>query len=756
MTSTSRGLTAVGPDEEPAPPGPPPRSETPAAGPDDDLAGELAAERAHIDVCRATLARMVAAAQQQVVLGEDVSGDGASAEVLGRYLRSYARQLADEPDGPLFFGRLDFGIGPDAGDHRGQRYYVGRRHIAADATATPLVIDWRAPVSRVFYQASPRDPQGVAVRRRFGWAAAGKGEPSDLSSLEDERLDTGGAPTGAGAAPAPGGAGSRIVAAEIERPRVGPMRDIVATIQPEQDDLVRRPLADSVCVQGAPGTGKTAVGLHRAAYLLYTYPQRIQRGGLLVVGPNRAFLRYIAEVLPALGEIDVRQCTVDDLIDRFPVRGQDTAAATAVKHGARMPDVLARALYQRVRPPSEPLAIPDGSYRWRVAEDELSDVVAQVREQAPPYATGREWVRARTVELVRRQVERRAGPPPQEWVRRIGRSRALKAFLDAVWPAVRPEEVVVELLSDPEVLDVAADGLLTAAEQTALRWAKPPRSVKSARWSAADLVLIDEVAGLIERPGSYGHVVVDEAQDLSPMQCRVLARRSDFGSLTVLGDLAQGTTPWAARNWPEHLAHLGKPEATVAPLTTGFRVPAAIVAVANQLLAHLDAQVPPARSLRGDGELRVSRVSEITAGVVTAVRQALRAPGSIGVISTDAAVPALRRALSEAGIPTAEPEEADGARRVTVLPAAIAKGLEYDQVIAVEPADIVAAESRGLHRLYVVLTRAVSRLHIVHTHPLPPALGDLPVGDTPEHDLPESETPQGEPSGSHGLGESRR
>ncbi|MBC3981976.1 AAA family ATPase [Streptomyces sp. AC536] len=685
----------------------------------------MAAERAHVGACRATLARMVESARRQVSLGEDVSGDGASAEVLGRYLRGYARQLAQEPEAPLFFGRLDFDTAPTTGDHRGQRYYIGRRHIAADATATPMVIDWRAPVSRVFYQASPRAPQGVAVRRRFGWAPASRGEPGDLTSLEDERLGAATTAAGRDEEAAAAGAGSRIVAAEIERPRVGPMRDIVATIQPEQDDLVRGALAESVCVQGAPGTGKTAVGLHRAAYLLYTYPQRIQRGGLLVVGPNRTFLRYIAEVLPALGEIDVRQCTADDLIDRFPVRGEDTPDVAAVKHDPRMAEVLARALYRRVRPPSESLAIPDGTYRWRVDADELAEIVAQVREQAPPYATGRDWVLSRTMELVRRQVERRAGPPPQEWVRRMSRSRAVKAFLDAAWPVARPEEVVAELLSAPDAIQAASDGLLSPAEQAALCWAKPPRSAKSARWSAADLVLIDEVAGLIERPGSFGHVVVDEAQDLSPMQCRVLARRSDFGSLTVLGDLAQGTTPWAARSWPEHLAHLGKPNATVAPLTTGFRVPAAIVAVANALLPHLETWVPPARSLRSEGELHVHPVADALAGTVAAVRAARRAAGSIGVIAADAAVPEVRRALAEAGIATAEPDEADPARRVTVLPASLAKGLEYDQVVAVEPAAIVAAEPRGLHRLYVVLTRAVSGLRIVHSRPLPPALGTL-------------------------------
>ncbi|WP_246451328.1 HelD family protein [Allostreptomyces psammosilenae] len=677
---------------------------------------------------------MVRDAGDQVVSGENASADGASAEALGRRLRGRARDLREEPDRPLFFGRLDFDDSPDGGDHRGQSYHIGRRRISPHPAAPPMVIDWRAPVSRTFYQASARDPRGVAVRRRFGWAPGSHGAAEDLTGLEDERLT---ARAGAGVhggvddrADGPAG-GSRIVAGEIERPRVGPMRDIVATIQPEQDDLVRGGLADSVCVQGAPGTGKTAVGLHRAAYLLYTYPQRIQRGGLLVLGPNRAFLRYIAEVLPALGEIDVRQCTIEDEIARHPVRATDGDAAAAVKHDVRMAAVLARALYGRVRRPAElltePLAVPDGSYRWRVPVEELDRVVAEVRAQAPPYAVGREHVRSRTVALIQRQAERRAGPPGNEWLRRIGRAKAVTAYLDAVWPATRPEEVVAALLGDPAALAEAADGLLTAGEQAAISWPKPPRTFRTARWSAADMVLLDEVAGLIERPAGYGHVVVDEAQDLSPMQCRAIARRVDFGSITVLGDLAQGTTPWAADNWPEQLAHLGKPDAAVVPLTTGFRVPAAVVALANRLLDALPVDVPPARSLRRDGELRIERVErgdDLAAATVAAVREALAREGSVGVIATEPDAARAGAALRAAGIPAAGVEEIGTAARVTVLPATAADGLEFDHVVVVEPAAIEAAEPRGRHRLYVVLTRAVSRLHLLHHRPLPAPLAD--------------------------------
>ncbi|MET7699971.1 AAA family ATPase [Streptomyces sp. NPDC005485] len=679
--------------------------------PDPALAASLARERVYHDTCRAALAAMVDGAEEQVVIGEDVSASGADAEVLGYQFRSRAKEMRELPEGPLFFGRLNFLDRDENGadrEHAGQSYRIGRLRISEHPAAPPLVVDWRAPVSRAFYQASARDPQGVAVRRRFGWAPGSRGDSADLTGLEDERLAAGEAVE------------SRLLAGEIERPRVGPMRDIAATIQPEQDDLVRGELAVSVCVQGAPGTGKTAVGLHRAAYLLYTYPQRIRRSGLLILGPNRTFLSYISEVLPALGETGVRQSTIGDEIARHPVRAEDDPRAACVKHDARMAEVLRRALYARVAPATaevNSVVVPDGSYRWRVPDRELRRIVDDVRAEEPPYAVGRERVRTRAVRYLQAQAELRAGPCTNAWVQKIARSRPVGAYVDAVWPRVRAEEVVAELFTDPEALAAAADGMLDADEQKALLWAKPPRSYKSARWSAADLVLLDEVAGLIEHPEGYGHLVVDEAQDLSPMECRAIARRAPFGSLTVLGDLAQGTTPWAARDWSELLGHLGKPDAAVVPLTIGFRVPGAVVELANRLLEQLDVGVQPARSLRQDGELRIREVTDLPAGTVDAVRDALAHEGSIGVIAADEDVVRLREALHAADIGTVGPDELGA--RVTVLPAALAKGLEYDHVVAVEPATVVEAEERGLHRLYVVLTRAVSRLDVVHSRPLP-------------------------------------
>jgi hypothetical protein len=314
-----------------------------------------------------------------------------------------------------------------------------------------------------------------------------------------------------------------------------------------------------------------------------------------------------------------------------------------------------------------------------------------------------------------------------------------------VWPEVAAESLVWSLLADAAVLAGCADGVLSADEQALLVWRRRPRSVRATRWSAADAILIDEAAGLIDRVPSFGHIVVDEAQDLSPMQCRAIARRSEHGSITLLGDLAQGTATWAARDWHDTLVHLGKPDARVVPLTTGFRVPEAVLALANRLLPTLDVAVPEAVSLRRDGWLAVHHVDDIHAATVEQVRAGLDHEGSVAVIAADAAVPGLISALAAAGIAattpdattpgtatpsTATPEAAtpDAAApgaadaRVTLLPASLAKGLEYDHVVVVEPAEIVAAEARGLHRLYVVLTRAVSRLAVVHARPLPPPL----------------------------------
>ncbi|GAA0935360.1 HelD family protein [Nonomuraea longicatena] len=638
-------------------------------------------EQRYVERCRAALRRMLEAARDNVVIGETVASSGYSAERLGIHLRTLVKELGEAPDGPPFFGRLDFG----AGEHAGRTYYLGRRHLSGEHGEPPVVIDWRAPVSRAFYRASARDPYGIDNRRRFGWSGLA------LTGFEDERLTSGQQ------------GDSAIVAAEIERPRVGPMRDIVATIQPDQDDLVRVDLADSVCVQGAPGTGKTAVGLHRAAYLLYTHRQRLERSGVLVLGPNRTFMRYIAAVLPALGEVEVEQTTLDELLGGRPA-GQ--GPGEELKHDARMARVLRRALYARITRPGEPVVVTDGATRWRVQEEHLLRIVDDTRRADVPYAVGRERVRAQVMALVIRQAELSGVTATAAWVKRMGRQ--VTPFLDRVWPSAKPDQVLAELLADPRE---AGEGLLSEAECAALSASRPRRK---GAWTAADAVLLDELAGLLDRPRGYGHVIVDEAQDLSPMQCRAIARRSEYGSLTVLGDLAQATTPWAARDWARQLDALGKPGAEVVALTTGFRVPASVVELANRLLAALEVAVPPTTSFRQDGRVSVRAGADLREEVAAAVRAALECEGSVGVIASARTSEKLSEALWDRGV--------DLGGRVSVLPAADAKGLEFDHVIVAEPAEIAEGERRGLNRLYVALTRAVSRLDVVHTRPLPAQL----------------------------------
>src|SRR5436190_5373696 len=310
-----------------------------------------------------------------------------------------------------------------------------------------------------------------------------------------------------------------------------------------------------------------------------------------------------------------------------------------------MAAVLRRALYAQIAEPVESIVVPDGSYRLRVPVTALARQVARIRGEDVPYGVGRERLRARIVATVQRQLEARGETPTRRWLDQIGRARPVAAALDHAWPKVRPEQLLTTLLSDPDALARAADGVLTAEEQQAIHWQRPPRSVKSAAWTAADHLLLDEIAGLIEHPTSYRHIVVDEAQDLSPMQCRALARRSVHGSLTVLGDLAQGTSPWAAGDWHEQLAHLGKAGSPVAALTMGFRVPAVVLAFANRLLPGLGAAAPPTRSIRTDGALRVRQAPDLTSATVAAVHAALDHEGSIAVIATDVLLANLSAAL---------------------------------------------------------------------------------------------------------------
>ncbi|MCX4779258.1 AAA family ATPase [Streptomyces sp. NBC_01264] len=646
----------------------------------------------------------------------DVTANWVNAIVLQAQIDDRIKALADLAHTPLFFGRLNYLHAPGAElaeGAEGEQFYIGRRHVH-DAGGDPMVIDWRAPVSQPFYRASKNDPQDIGLRRRFGYTGG------ELTAYEDEHLSD----------PAEAAAVSKLLQQEIERPRVGPMRDIVATIQPEQDEIVRSGLSGSVCVQGGPGTGKTAVGLHRVAYLLYAHRDRLARTGTLVIGPNRSFLHYIEQVLPALGELEVKQATVEDLVTRadLEVRGADAAETAVVKGDARMAEVLRRAVHSHVSEPVEPLMVVRGSRRWRVPAYEIAEIVAELQNRDIRYGAARDALPQRIAHAVLVRMEQ-AGEAPDDRVQdAVARNPAVKAVVKAVWPLVEPAKLVLRLLSDAEFLAEHADGILSPHEQSLLLWAKPARSVKSVKWSAADLVLIDETTDLVERTHSLGHVVIDEAQDLSPMQYRAVGRRCTTGSATVLGDLAQGTTPWATRSWDEALGHLGKPGAVLEELTAGFRVPREVIAYASRLLPTISPGLSPVSSVRETpGSLIVSEVpSDLPAAVIAACRASLVHEGSIGLIAADARIPELAEALLAAGLPYLSPgQETTAESRLTLVPASLAKGLEYDYVVLHEPAEVVAGEPderTGLRRLYVCLTRAVSGLTVLHTSPLPQPL----------------------------------
>ncbi|MEU4615484.1 HelD family protein [Streptomyces umbrinus] len=678
----------------------------------------LSRERAHLTHSRAALRSMREDVESLDI--RDVTANWVNAEVLTRQIGDRVKALADLSHTPLFFGRLDYLHSPGADQAEGaggERFYIGRRHVH-DADGDPMVIDWRAPVSQPFYRASKKNPLDIALRRRFGYTGG------DLTAYEDEHLSD----------PAEAAATSKLLQQEIERPRVGPMRDIVATIQPEQDEIVRSGLGGSVCVQGGPGTGKTAVGLHRVAYLLYAHRDRLARTGTLVIGPNASFLHYIEQVLPALGELEVKQATVDDLVAHVEVRGRDEAATAVVKGDARMAEVLRRAVRSHVTMPVEPVVVVRGSRRWRVPAYELEVIVRELLDRDIRYGAAREALPQRIAHAVLVQMERSGEAPDDRVQDAVARNPAVKAAVKSLWPPVEPAKLVLRLLSDADFLATHAEGVLTEDEQKTILWSRPVRSVKSAKWAAADAVLIDEATDLVQRTHSLGHVVLDEAQDLSPMQYRAVGRRCTTGSATVLGDLAQGTTPWATRSWEEALTHLGKGDAVVEELTAGFRVPTDVITYASRLLPHIAPGLTPVASVRenpGFFEVRPATADTSDASdteVVAACEELLRNEGSVGLIAADARVPLLAEALAAAGLPYLGPgEETTLTTRLTLVPASLAKGLEYDYVVLDEPRAVVDGEPderTGLRRLYVSLTRAVSGLIVTHAAPLPPQLAE--------------------------------
>jgi DNA helicase IV len=684
---------------------------------------DLDAERTYLELAYEQLAAMRARARQAASISESAA-QAVDSAIARAHLEHRVGTLDVDVPG-LAFGRLD----EDGEGNDGATWYVGRRHVE-DERGDPVVVDWRAPVSTPFYRATAADPLGLRRRRRF--VMTGR----QVDDLFDEDFDDPDSVDAAhhGGIPDP-------LLAELERSRTGEMRDIVATIAAEQDVVIRAPLDTCLVVQGGPGTGKTAVGLHRAAFLLFEHRERLDRQGVLVVGPNPLFLRYIAQVLPSLGETAARQTTVERLVGGR-VRAFDTPDAARVKGDARMAEVLARAAAQHLRPPDEDPQVPTPWGTLRIPASAIRDVVDEIVdrvERGVPFATGRTAFRTRLRRLARLTHEAARGDdaaPADQFESAWSGNAEATALAGRVWPSLSAPALVKRVLTGRTALARAAEGLLDAGEQ-ALVLRKGARRIDDEPWTVAELVLVDEAeAQLNGVRRTYGHVVVDEAQDLSAMGLRAIARRCPSRSMTVLGDLAQATAPGAQSDWDRVVRLLGSPPtASVEELELGYRVPAPIIDVANRLLPTVAPGVRPARSVRIAGRPPlVVPCPEPLAPEVARRTQALAGEWtSVGVIVPEPLAGAVGEALASAGVAfgTAGRPGRPGGEVVTLLVPPEAKGLEFDAVVVAEPAAFLTGDTGGTdgidgtaggRLLYIALTRAVQDLTIVHATPLPPAL----------------------------------
>jgi hypothetical protein len=668
---------------------------------------------------------------------ERAAGDW-DATVALSHLTKRVKSLAADAR-PLCFGRID-----ETATAPAASWYIGRRHVE-DGAGDPVVVDWRAPVAVPFYRATFRDPCGLRLRRRFILEQA-----RTIVDLLDEDFDD---PDTAGHTAASGLPDPLL--AELGRSRTGTMHDIVATIAAEQDRIIRAPLDTPLVVQGGPGTGKTAVGLHRAAFLLYEHRAQLERQGVLVLGPNPLFLAYISDVLPSLGEVAVVQTTLAGLAGAWRRGGEDAADVARLKGDLRMATVIDRACRLALRPPDEPL---ETSTRWgsvRLLVPELTEMLDAAL--ASPGSLNQRRLRFRSAivrSVTATLVERR--PDAVVDLDDIGadlrRDRALQRALDRIWPNQTAASVVRALLRRPETRARASDTILSPEEQDLLgRAGRGDRRVQTRNgrpvgqdhqgradrraqspagrpeWAESDLPLLDEAhAVLTGPPRRYGYVVVDEAQDLSGMALRMVARRSADGrSLTILGDLAQATAPGSTRDWADAIAALGHPPgACVEALATGYRVPGQIMDVANRLLADGGAGLPLTTSVRVTDDpplFRAAGPGQLVAAAVDEAVAVLARFASVAMIALPALQDDLADQLRRHEVPLTPRGQPPAAGTVTLLEPAEAKGLEFDAVIVVDPgAWLDQPAGRGL--LYIALTRAVQHLSVVHTDPLPPAL----------------------------------
>ena len=789
------------------------------------MESELEAEQEFVDLAYARLDAMRGDANSMLEGVLDLGKGGTfqsrtERDVIVRTSLARLEQL-DIGDQALTFGRIDRVVdegpaadGPDT-DPGTESFHIGRLAVSGEELE-PLVVDWRAPVAEPFYRATGRDPLGLVLRRHL--ALQGR----TVVSVEDERFSAPGAVServgsGDGGSPSGDASGELIVGdlpiggpaallAALDRARSGRMTDIVSTIQAEQDEIIRAPLSGVLVVQGGPGTGKTAVALHRAAYLLYTHRFPLERQGVLVVGPNPLFLRYIEQVLPSLGETGVTLSTVSGLVPEIRIRENGPAEVARLKGDARMATVIARAVRTRQRPlsadvsprvvtPENPTAqmrsakvvaravrtrqrplsddvlVPYGALVLRLSAQDSRTIVEGARRRPGTHNARRRLVEQSVAQVLAdraRQTQQRlgVGAPStvtafpgyedpaefdddefdfEDFSRKVRRVPELAEALDRMWPRLSPHELLHDLYGAPPLIAAASRGILSTEEQALLQ---RPRSASfdDVPWTPADAALVDEARHLLgprtggadEALRKYGHIVVDEVQDLSPMQLRMLTRRSLAGSMTVVGDIAQATAPWAPSSWDdivEHLPHR-RPAHTV-ELTVSYRTPAEVLAVAARVLAVAAPGLTPPTPVRRTGvEPRMVRVpgedgpattADLARAVARAATEEVEAvrPGRVAIIAPDTLHAALVTALDDVGTPVVDARDMRRgglSEPLVLLGSEAANGLEFDAVVVVEPAVIAGETARGLRTLYVALTRPTQRLVVVSLTPPPAAL----------------------------------
>ena len=627
----------------------------------------------------------------------------------------------DMGDAALVFGRID-----QEAEAGGGRYYIGRVGVW-DVDQDPVVVDWRAPVAEAFYRATGPVPMGLERRRHLvsrGRVVVGIedelfGDPERFRDGDGNRLK---------------GEGALIAA--LETARTGRLGDIIGTIQAEQDDIIRAPLSGVHAVQGGPGTGKTVVALHRAAYLLYTHRFPLEGQGVLVVGPNRLFLAYIEQVLPSLGEAGVQMATLGDVVGGVRVGDRrEQAEVGRLKGDLRMVRFVTRAVRTRQQPLRADLRIGHG-LQWLVLPvEESRRIVDQARRRYRTHNAARKFVEAEFYGAL--VASGRGDLDPEALRERLRGELSVREALEWMWPVLTPAQLLNDLFGSRALIRSADPSLTT--EQVDALYRERVSQPDDLLWTASDAPLLDEARAVLgARPGhreedtvrTYGHIVIDEVQDLSPMDLRMLDRRSLNGSMTVVGDIAQATGAWAHDNWEGILRHLPNRRPPVRhELTVGYRIPGPLMDVAARVLAVAAPDLAPPWSVRGDGDpprfvALTGEQAEKLDGLAEVVRSELEAvgAGNLAVVTTDSQAADVEDALERAGIAYGRPTRQGLDAQVAVVPVGLVKGLEVDGAVVVEPARMVRERAQGLRALYVALTRATRRVAIVHAEPLPPVL----------------------------------